>query len=235
MTGSTIITPVTFIVLTVVMYYFTILVFTRGIEATVWDAGRKRRTILWMWIGIAGWAAVSAFLAIAGVLADFSTFPPRMMLVLFVPLVTLLTLTFLPGTQTVLRQIPIGWLTRLQFFRVVVELLLWMLFMQQLLPVQMTFEGRNFDVLAGLSAPLAAWWLTKNKTAMVIWNVCALALLINIIVVAILSLPGPMRYFMNEPANVIVTTYPYVWLPALLVPLAYGLHFFSLRKLLSHA
>ena len=41
------------------------------------------------------------------------------------------------------------------------------------------------------------------------------------------------RYFINEPANTIVTEFPIIWLPGFLVPLAYGLHFLSLRQLLN--
>ena len=37
---------------------------------------------------------------------------------------------------------------------------------------------------------------------------------------------------MNEPANDIVTYFPMAWLPGLLVPLAYYLHFMSLRQVL---
>jgi hypothetical protein len=43
-------------------------------------------------------------------------------------------------------------------------------------------------------------------------------------------MPTPFRVFMNEPSNTIVAKFPIVWLPALLVPLAYGLHFLSLRQ-----
>ena len=66
---------------------------------------------------------------------------------------------------------------------------------------------------------------------MIAYNFIGLVLLFNIVTVAILSIPGPFRYFMNEPANTIVTYFPIVFLPAFLVPLAYTLHFFPLRQL----
>ena len=97
----------------------------------------------------------------------------------------------------------------------------------------MTFEGRNFDILSGLSAIVVAVLITKNKISpplVIAWNFAGLALLVNIVTIAILSMPTPLRVFMNEPANTIVTKFPVVWLPALLVPLAYGLHFLSLRQ-----
>jgi hypothetical protein len=60
-----------------------------------------------------------------------------------------------------------------------------------------------------------------------------LLLLLNILVIAVLSMPSPFRYFLNEPSNVIVAQFPYILLPGVLVPLAYSLHIFSLRQLLT--
>ena len=101
----------------------------------------------------------------------------------------------------------------------------------------MTFEGRNFDILAGITGPIIAYLAYSKhvigKTGVIIWNVACLCLLINIVATAILSIPSPFRYFMNEPANTIVTEFPIIWLPAFLVPLAYSLHFLSLRQLIN--
>jgi hypothetical protein len=38
---------------------------------------------------------------------------------------------------------------------------------------------------------------------------------------------------MNEPANTLVAGFPYIVLPGILVPIAYSMHIFSLRQLLS--
>ena len=97
----------------------------------------------------------------------------------------------------------------------------------------MTFEGRNFDVIAGLTGPFIAYLFNKNRTVMIAYNFMGLALLLNIVVIAVLSIPTPFRVFMNEPANTIVAYFPIVLLPAFLVPLAYTLHFFSLKQLLA--
>ena len=45
------------------------------------------------------------------------------------------------------------------------------------------------------------------KIAVVLWNILGLGLLINIVAIAILSMPTPLRVFMNEPANTIVTEF----------------------------
>jgi hypothetical protein len=99
----------------------------------------------------------------------------------------------------------------------------------------MTFEGLNFDVLTGATAPLAAYLLTVRphwrRPILLAWNVMGLVLLAAIVVISILSLPTPLRVFTNEPANTIVTRFPFIWLPGFLVPLAYTLHFFALKNL----
>jgi hypothetical protein len=66
----------------------------------------------------------------------------------------------------------------------------------------------------------------------IIYNFVSLALLVNIVATAILSTPYPFRVFMNEPANTIVAYFPFVLLPSFLVPIAYFMHFISLRQLL---
>ena len=57
-----------------------------------------------------------------------------------------------------------------------------------------------------------------------------LLLLANIVVVAILSAPLPFRQFFNEPANTVIADFPWVWLPGVLVPVAYALHLLSWRQ-----
>ena len=220
-----------FIALTVVMYTFVLRELKKGLDRSNWDDLRKKKIFRKVLYTIVGWTIFISALAFSGFLQQFSSFPPRLMIVLAVPLVTMIIVTFSMTTGELLLHIEPRSIVRLQVFRLFVEILLWSLYIQNVLPVQMSFEGRNFDVLAGLTAPFAAYFLTQNRTALVIWNLLSLGLLINIITIAILSLPSPFRVFMNEPANTIVSYFPFVWLPGLLVPLAYGLHFLSLRQL----
>lgn len=222
-----------FIVLTVVMYTLVMMELKKAIAKTQWTDVLKRTRYQRTLYSLVGWAVFISVLALTGFLQDYTKFPPRVMIVLALPLITMISVTFSSPVKDLLKVIPEQNIVRLQVFRVFVEVLLWMLFIQNMLPVQMTFEGRNFDILAGLTAPLAAYFLTRHRAVLITWNILSLGLLINIITIAILSLPSPMRVFMNEPANTIVGIFPYVWLPGLLVPLAYGLHFLSLKQLTS--
>jgi hypothetical protein len=58
-----------------------------------------------------------------------------------------------------------------------------------------------------------------------------MVLLLNIVVIAILSMPTPLRHFHNEPANTFIAYFPYIWLPAFLVQVALFGHLLVFRWL----
>lgn len=126
----------------------------------------------------------------------------------------------------------------IQTFRLFLELIFVWLLSQNLLPIQMTFEGRNFDVLVGLTAPLIAYFGYHKqllpKWSLVLWNVAGLALLGNIISVAILSAPTNFQVFTNLPHNTMVLQFPYHFIPFFFVPLALFGHLFALKRLLKN-
>lgn len=221
-----------FPLLTIIFHYVFYRELKRAISKTNWPAGRKQKVTSRIGIGLILWAVLVSVVSLSGFTARFELFPLNAMPVLLLPLITILALVLSKPMKEILNELPIRSLTQLQVFRVFVELVLWLLFLQNQLPVQMTFEGLNWDVLTGITALLAARFFLNSKPAMIIWNVAGLGLLINIVVVSILSMPTSFRVFDNEPANVIVTRFPYLFLPASLVSLAYTLHFMSLRKLL---
>jgi len=185
------------------------------------------------------WLGLVSVLALRGFYQDFSAVPPRFAFLVLPPLAGVAVLGFSKGFGQLLAYVSPAWLVYLQTFRLFVELLLWALFVQNRVPVQMTFEGRNWDILVGLTAGFVGYFcLVKRNWSVSVafwWNIAGLLLVLNIAAVAILSVPTPFRVFMNEPANTIVTYFPIVWLPAVLVPLAFALHFFSLRQLRTKA
>jgi hypothetical protein len=115
------------------------------------------------------------------------------------------------------------------------ELILWALFLAYVIPVQMTFEGLNFDVLVGLTAPVVAYMCFKKKkwpvSVAIFWNFFGLALLATIVTIAILSAPTPFRQFMTDPAPTFIASVPYIWLPGFVVPVALYGHVMSIKQL----
>lgn len=100
----------------------------------------------------------------------------------------------------------------------------------------MTFEGSNFDMLSGLSAPVIYYfgYIKKNlnKRIILIWNVICLGLLINIVITAILSSPFPFQQFAFDQPNIAVLYFPFIWLPCCIVPLVLLSHLAAIRQLL---
>ncbi|RAK66916.1 hypothetical protein DLM85_11970 [Hymenobacter edaphi] len=183
---------------------------------------------------LACWLALTGALAAAGALG-FDTRPPRLLLLLPLPLLATMLLARSAAVGRLLDALPQAGLLYLQSMRVGVELVLWLLMLAGAVPRQMTFEGLNWDVLTGLTAPVVAYFcFTRRRWPWQVaaaWNVLGLALLLNIVTIALLSAPTPFRQFWNEPANVVVSRFPLVWLPLFIVPVAYTLHVLSLRQL----
>ncbi|MBT9545456.1 MAG: hypothetical protein IV090_08710 [Candidatus Sericytochromatia bacterium] len=196
--------------------------------------GVSSRAQTWTGIGLVGWLLLTAGLAQSGVLNHFSSTPPRMFAVVMPALFFCLILTFHPRLQTLWQQVPTTWLLGFQTFRIGVELFLWLLFTSAIVPVQMTFEGRNWDILTGLTAPLMVWlWVQQpqaRRSLVLIWNLAGLTLLLNIVGISILSMPTAFQVFTQAPSNTFVASFPFVWLPSFLVPLALLGHCLSLRQ-----
>lgn len=224
-----------FAILTLICLALVLFGLKKSLNLTPWKEERKGNIFRWTAIFLIAFTGLVGVLSYQGIFYDF-TMPPNLFFLLAFCLIVVLLITFSKTLTELLKYAPPAWLIYIQFFRVPVELLLWALFVENLIPEQMTFEGRNFDVIAGLTAPLVAWYCFGNgrykRKIAILWNFLCLGLLLNIVSIAILSTPTPIRVFMNEPANTVVTLFPVIWLPAFLVPLAYSMHFFSLRQLL---
>jgi len=101
----------------------------------------------------------------------------------------------------------------------------------------MTFEGRNWDILSGITAPLV-WFLgyrqrTLPRWVLFTWNLVCLGLLFNIVGNAILAAPFDFQQQAFDQPNIAVLYFPYVWLPAVVVPLVLLSHLVALRGLAS--
>jgi hypothetical protein len=126
-------------------------------------------------------------------------------------------------------------LTLIQIIRIPVEIVLYGLYLNRAIPQLMTFEGRNPDILIGITAPILAWFCFKGdkyrKRILIAWNVLGLAFLLNIVLNAALSIPGPTQQFAFEQPNIAVLHFPFTWLPTVIVPIVLFCHLASLKKL----
>jgi len=129
--------------------------------------------------------------------------------------------------------LPLWALVGLQAFRLPLEFVLWKAAQDGTNPIQMSFEGRNFDVVTGATALVLAIVLYRKKISdswVLAWNVLGVALLLNIVVVALTSLPW-IHAFGPDRVNEWVLHFPFVWLPAVLVQTALFGHVVVFRRL----
>jgi len=194
----------------------------------------SRSTFRKIAIVLIAWLILLGILSIRGFFADFSRLPPRLALALLGPLPVVLLFLGSGAGKRLLQHVQPQWPIYLQSFRILVEIGLWILVRNGSLPEQMSFEGRNFDIISGLLAlPVGYYCFVKKSWPPVIallYNITGLVLLVNIVSISALSLPGPLRAFRNQPDSSLLTRFPLIYLPGLLVPLAYTLHIFSIRQ-----
>jgi hypothetical protein len=183
---------------------------------------------------IAFWLFFTAILATGGFYLNTTGTPPNFV---FAPVPSLLFITFLFifYRKDFIEKLPLKTLTILQVIRVPVEIVLFLLYQNGKIPQIMTFEGRNFDVLAGLTAPIIFWLAFRkrkiNRPILILWNLTCLFLVSNIVITAILSLPTAFQQFGLDQPNIAVLYFPYIWLPAIVVPIVLFAHLVSLWQL----
>lgn len=166
---------------------------------------------------------VSYAAAASGLLADFDSWPPKIMPFLTAHFIAAAAIGLSAYGKRLATNLPVWALVGFQAFRIPVELLLHSFYEEGRIPVQMTYLGRNFDAVTGVTAIFVAWlaWSGRlTRGALIAWNLLGLGLLLNIVTIAILSMPTPIRVFLNEPANRFVAQPPYTWLPTVLVTTA---------------
>lgn len=182
------------------------------------------------------WIAIQAFIAITGFYTKTTGTPPRFLLLVLPPLICIICLFTTAKGKQYLDGLDSKTLTLLHTIRIPVELVLFWLYVHQWVPQLMTFEGRNFDILSGLSAPVVFYFgFVKKalpKNIILIWNFICLGLLLNIVIHAVLSAPLPFQQLAFDQPNIAVLYFPFVWLPGCIVPLVLLSHLASIRKLL---
>ena len=191
----------------------------RAWRRTGGDAAGARRAALLAALLSAAWMTGTWIAAARGTLRDFSATPPPF----FFLVVAILGIAGTVGLGNVGRRIasgiPLWVLVAAQSFRLPLELAMHRMAERGIMPEIMSYSGRNFDIVTGATAiPVALAIATRlgGRRLALAWNFLGLALLINVVTVAILATPR-FQYFGPEQVNVWVTYPPFVWLPAVLV------------------
>jgi hypothetical protein len=182
------------------------------------------------------WLAIQSAVSLTGFYTVTDTIPPRFPLLVLPPLLLIFSMFITKNGRKYIDRLNIKMLTLLHVVRIPVEIVLFWLFIHKTVPKVMTFEGWNFDILSGITSLLVYYFgLVKqklNRTVLLTWNFACLALLINIVVIALLSAPLPFQQLAFDQPNIAVMYFPFVWLPCCIVPLVLFAHLASIRILL---
>ncbi len=186
---------------------------------------------------ILAWMAFTGGLAWYGFFKNTASLPPRFLVAVLPPLLLLAVLNSTQKGIEWLTNFDLHLITKIQVFRLFMEFTLYWLFQYQLAPELMTFSGRNFDVIPALSAFLIYYIALKrdktNYKLLLYWNVISLFILLFTVINGVLSAPGPFQQFAFEQPNKGILYFPFIWLPAVAVPIAYYCHVISLRIIFS--
>jgi hypothetical protein len=199
--------------------------------AVVWaigrtSGGRARQAAGAM---LALWLGSTAALGASGVLDAWA--PPRMFLVFALVLGFLAWAARQPFTLR-LGDLPLELLVGFQAFRIAVEWLLHLAVLEGVAHPTLTWTGTNFDIIPGITALALAPWASRiHQRALQAWNVGMAGVLVVTVVTAVLAAPTPFRQIAGDPPNVFIASFPFIWLPTVLVASAWLGHIVLFRRL----
>ena len=218
--------PVHITVVFVLTACVALFIFYKATHGSNWFLG-----ILLVWIALQSVLGYSSFYQVT------DTMPPRFALMIMPAVVVIILMFVLPAGRRFIDDLDLKLLTYYHTVRIPVEIGFYWLFLSGAIPELMTMVGRNYDILAGLTAPFIAYfgftrqWL--GKRALIAWNILALGLLLNIVINAVLSTPSPFQQFAFDQPNLALLNFPFNWLPSFMVPLAIFSHLVALTRLIS--
>lgn len=215
---------------------FISLLFAATTFLTAWmfyKASGKSKPLL---IGILAWMLIQAIISLTGFYQIPNSMPPRFLLLIGPGIIFSILLLVTKWGKEFIDKLDLKTLTLMHSIRIPVEITLFFVCSAGLIPVLMTFEGNNFDIISGITAPLIFYLVFSikklNKNALLFWNFLCFGLLINVLVIAILSAQTPFQKLAFDQPNIGVTFFPFIWLPCVVVPIVLIGHLSAIRQLL---
>jgi len=199
------------------------------------DEGTRRHAILITVVVSTVWMAGTWRAAESGVLRQWDATPPPFALLVVGILCLSVALAWTGYGRRLAYGLPLWALVGIQGFRLPLELAMHAMYERGIMPEQMSYSGRNFDIVTGFTALVVAWLVSAGRMGrrlVLIWNVVGLLLVLNVVTIGILSTPR-FRLFGDDRINVFITYTPFVWLPAVMVLAALAGHLIVFRALSS--
>lgn len=221
--------------------FFSVLVFLAccavvvGVFIRVARAAGARRPVAWG--GVAAWLALTGLAGGSGLLAPGPT-PPPLMIFFVVVQGTAIGLAVSGFGRRVAETATLGTLIGVQAFRLPLELVLHRWYVEGVIPVQMTYDGWNYDIISGVICAIAGAWLALRPpvgwSVALAWvaNVVGFGLLLAVMTIAVTSAPGPLFRFTDDLPLMLPLHFPTVWIVSVCVAGALFFHLVAFRALL---
>jgi hypothetical protein len=180
------------------------------------------------------WIAAQSAIALSGFYLVTNTLPPHLAFAILPPVLAIAALFGTTPGRSFLDRMDLKWCVLIHTIRILVEVSLYWLFLYQQVPALMTFEGGNLDILVGLTAPLLWWAYSKGQVGrrgLLLWNSLALLSVLNAFARAMLSAPFRFQRFAFDQPTIAIFTFPFILLPAFIVPAVLLGHLVIFRKL----
>lgn len=167
---------------------------------------------------------------------DNNSFPPHILFLIMPSILLIISMFTIPSFRKLLEIVDYKFLLLIHILRIPIEVVLWQLSKSHTIPASMTFEGNNWDILSGLSAIAVYYFVyiknNLNRNVLLFWNFICLALLLNVVVTGILSVPTSFQQLNFEQPNIAMLYFPFAWLPSFIVPAVLFSHIASIRNFL---
>jgi hypothetical protein len=182
------------------------------------------------------WMVLQSAIALSGFYLITNTIPPHFILAIAPPVILIAGLFLTEAGRRFVDRMDLKWCILLHIIRIFVEATLYWLFLYKQVPALMTFEAGNLDILAGLTLPFVWWAFNTGRIGtrgLFIWNTLCLLSVMNALARAMLSAPFRFQRFAFEQPTIAILHFPFVLLPAFIVPAVLLCHFAVFRKLTS--
>jgi hypothetical protein len=219
--------------------FYVYLTFGATVLAAIWLFYKATHYSKPFLIVLISWITLQSVLSMAGFYSNPLTVTARFPLLVLPPLLFLVYQFVTLKGKAFIDGLDLPTLTIIHIIRIPVEIILFWLFVHQSIPQAVTFEGRNFDIFSGITAPIIYYFgFVKKvipKKIILVWNFICLALLVNVVTNALLSLPARFQQFGFEQPNIALGYFPFVLLPAFLVPVVLFSTLAAIKQLLKNS
>lgn len=224
-----------YLALALLMSLILLIIGFKAIRKTFPDKGIARRKRIVLSVSLLAWHLYILTLASTGILINYG-FPPRFFLLLILP-AFIFTGVFIYRNRrsSWIQNIPPHWLIYYQSFRILIETLFVFSVARGILHYHVTIEGYNYDMVFAFTALIMAVLFRRkiiSSKAVLLWNYAGLAVIAFIIFLFLSTTYLPELYgskSMLLPRDFVL--YPYVLVPAFLMPSAVFIHVLSLVQL----